>query len=66
MLGNGHPEAAEYVIGRVWDEAELVVERLNSQMVTEAILVQSAVASLLTKEGGKEFTKLTKRLTGEG
>jgi hypothetical protein len=39
---------------------------LNRQAVTEAVLIQSAVASLLTKEGGKEFSKLTKRLTGEG
>ena len=64
LLANGHSDALNYTVGKVWDEAEIVVERLNRQAVTEAVLIQSAVASLLSKEGGKEFSKLVKRLTG--
>jgi hypothetical protein len=66
LLAQGHPDARSYTIGQVWDEAEIVVERLNRAAVTDAVLIQGAVASLLSKEGGKEFSKLTKMLTGEG
>lgn len=64
LLSEGHP-ANTYTIGRVWDECQLVVDRINNRMVTEAVLLQSAVASLLTKEGGKQFSKLTKKLSSD-
>lgn len=53
------------MIGKIWDECQLIVERINNEKVTEAILIQSAVASLLSKEGGKQFSKLVKRLTSD-
>ena len=50
----------------VWEEALLVVERLNQVAVTEALFVQMAVSSLLSKDGAKQFSKLVKRLTLDG
>lgn len=55
----------EYTIGQVWDEAEIVVDRVNGEMVTQAVLFQSAVASILSEKAGKEFSKLIKQLVGE-
>lgn len=47
----------------VSDEASLVAERLNRLEATRAILVQMAISSVLTKEGGKVFQKTVKELT---
>lgn len=63
LLANGHPEAPHYPVHRVWEEAELVTARLNHTMVTEAILTQMAVASLLSKDSGREFQKLINSMT---
>lgn len=41
----------------LYDEANLVVERVNGRIVTEAHLLQSAVQSILSTEASKEFTK---------
>lgn len=58
LLANGHPHAPHYPVHRVWEEAALVAAHLNQQMVTGAILTQMAVASLLSKDAGREFQKL--------
>lgn len=47
-------------------EAEIVSDRLNRAMVTEAILTQSAVSALLGKEGQKAFKELVELLTDGG
>lgn len=66
LLDHGHPHAWHYPIRMVWEEALLVVERLNGIAVTEAVFLQLAVSSLFSKEGAKEFTKVVKRLTQDG
>lgn len=51
----------------VWDEAELVVERVNRNNATNAVLMQMVVASVLSpKKGGAAFAKTIKRLNGDG
>lgn len=42
-----------------------MVERQNSLIATEGAVIQAAAASIMSKEGGKYFTSLLKRLTGE-
>lgn len=64
LLDHGHPEARRYPIGIVWDEAELVVERLNGRIATEAVLTQMAVSSVLSEKAGKQFNKMVKKLSG--
>jgi hypothetical protein len=49
----------------VWDEARIVVKRLNGLEVTQAVLVQLAIGAALSKEGAKEFKKATTRLTDD-
>lgn len=67
-MANGHPDAAEYPVHRVWEEAELVVQRIDQASASEALLLQMAVSSLFVKDAGREFQKIIKRLTdgGEG
>ncbi len=65
LLDHGHPEAPAYPIGMVWDEARLVVERLNGLESTRAVLLQMAVSSLFSKEGGRAFKMTIERLIGE-
>ena len=50
----------------VWDEAQIVVDRLNGFEATRALLTQMAVASMFSKKGGKEFQKLITGLTRDG
>lgn len=47
------------------DEALLVIERANSQTVTELSILQLAVGSILDKKAGKLFEKRLKKLSIE-
>lgn len=56
----------------VWEEARIVVERLNRNYVTEATILQAAAATAVgafNKDGGKaanrNFAKFLKRLSAE-
>ena len=64
-MANGHPEAWSYPLGMVIDESNLVTERENSRISTEAIILQLAAASILSTQAGKEFTKTVKGLAVE-
>lgn len=66
LLANGHPHAAEYSIATVWYESDLVTDRINNQMATEAVLTYSALTAVANAafskkgaaKGTKEFEKL--------
>lgn len=47
----------------VQDEARLVTERLDGLMATEALLVQLAVSSVLSKKAGALFKKTIEGMT---
>lgn len=64
-MANGHPEARHYPLGMVHDEAALVEERENGRIVTEAMLLQTAVASILSSKAKTAFTKQIKSLNVE-
>lgn len=64
LLDHGHADAQSYPIGMVFVEAELVVERINNAHATTAILLQTAVSSLLSKKGSSAFQTQIKKLTG--
>lgn len=65
LLANGHPEAWRYPLGMVMDETNLVHERENNRLTTEAILLQLAAGSIVSTKAGKEFTKMLKGLAQE-
>lgn len=46
-------------------EAALVQERVNAALVTEALLLQACVGSLLDKQLGKHFKTLIRSLSVE-
>lgn len=66
LKDHGHQDAQHYTIGMVWDESQLVVERLNRDHATSATLMQLAVVSVLSKDGAREFKKTIKKLNDNG
>lgn len=46
-------------------ETRLAEQHVNQQVITEAIAIQSAIGSVLSKEGQKAFKKFIERL-GDG
>lgn len=64
LLANGHPEARAYSLGDLFLESSIVSERLNSEIVTDAILTQLAVASGFgSDKAGKEMKKILRELS---
>jgi hypothetical protein len=45
LLDHGHPEASSYPLGRVYDEAEMIIERLNVTTVTTFLAFRTAYIS---------------------
>lgn len=44
-------------------ERDIVVERLNHRLASDAVTTQTAIGALLSKDGQREFKKLIERLT---
>lgn len=65
LLANGHPDARNYPIGMLIDEANLVIERANLATVLEANLLQQAIHGFLSDESRKLFKKLIDGLPTE-
>lgn len=66
LLSAGHPDAYDYALGMLSDEASLVIERVNGQEATRATLLQVAVASVVSKDAGRLFRESIDRLTDGG
>jgi hypothetical protein len=45
LRDHGHPDAADYRIATVWDEASIVAERVKGIIATQAVLIQAATAT---------------------
>lgn len=61
-MAHGHPEARHYPVPMLSNEAAIVVNRLNREHATNAVLTQMAVSSVLSKKAGKQFEKRIKQL----
>lgn len=57
--------AAGYPLCMLWHEVEIVRERQDQWLASQAVLTQSAVSALLSKEGAEAFKKAIKRLTDD-
>ena len=57
--------AEDYPLGRLSDEAALVVERENGRIITEAHLVYLSVNGILSQKARTAFTKTKKALNVE-
>lgn len=64
LRSQGHPHAARYPLCTLWTEARIARHRVNTELATQAILIQSAIGSAIGgKEGQKHFNELTQGLT---
>lgn len=57
-----------YPIGRVFDEANLIVERANGELATLALIIQGATATTgmgASKKTAEHFKKLIRSLSGD-
>lgn len=61
-MDHGHPCSWDYPIGFAIDESNLVIERENTRIVTEATLLQLAVSSILSDKGRTAFRKEINKL----
>lgn len=66
LMEHGHVGAHHYPIAMLWDEAQLVVERINSMEASRAVVMRAAIASVVSKPGMKEFKQLIKELSAGG
>lgn len=62
LLGNGHPACRRYPLWQVALEVEIVRDRINALIATEAVVLQAAVSSILSKDAAKAFTKLVEAM----
>jgi hypothetical protein len=62
LLSEGHNAARRYPIAMVWTEARMVRQRWAERRVTEAVVMQATIASVLSKEGGSHFQTVLQEL----
>jgi hypothetical protein len=63
LLSEGHHHARRYPLIVLWQEAQVVRERINARIVTDAVMIDSAIAANLSKPGRKQFAKTLKDLS---
>jgi hypothetical protein len=63
LMAQGHPEARHYPLWMLWSDATIARNRVTQQMVTEAVVLQTAIGALLGKAGHKAWKDLVKQLT---
>lgn len=61
LLAEGHVNARKYPLAMLWNEAELVRERVNARLATEATLLHAVAMAVLTPKG-KGVAHLNKTL----
>lgn len=69
LVSEGHNEAPNYPIAFVWEEVQIVVDRKNRMLASEATILQAAIntgIASFAKDGGKKanthFQKLVESL----
>lgn len=45
----------------MWNEVAFVRERVNARIKADAVVMQSTIASVLSKEGGQHFKELLEK-----
>lgn len=62
LISQGHTDAFRYPVGHLMVETRLAEQTVNRQLVTESVVMQATIASVLSKEGAKAHKKLIERL----
>lgn len=55
LIAHGHVEARFYAIETVWREAYFARTRENNRMASEALLIHSAILTLVGSDGFKDM-----------
>lgn len=63
LLDHGHRDARFYPLGMVWEEAMIVVERMNQELASQMALMQLVGHSVMSKNGAKALRTALKELT---
>lgn len=63
LLDHGHREARFYPVGMVWEEARIVVERMNQEEASRTALLQMAGSAVMSKKASQTLQKILKELT---
>lgn len=61
-MAHGHTEAQQYPVGLLMDEADIVRTYIDNTQANEAVWIQMAVASVLTKKGSTAFNKAVNKV----
>lgn len=61
-MAEGHPAARKYPLVVLWQEAQIVRERINNRHITEALLIDAAIGRALAAGNDKHFDNLIKGL----
>lgn len=62
-MDHGHPRAREYPIGMVWEEARIVMRRLEHDYATRALLMRAAVSASFNKDAARNFDEMIEGMT---
>ena len=72
LVSEGYSDAPDYPIAFVWEEIQLIADRKNRSLASEATILQAAIStgvSAFGKDGGRKahaaFQKLVKTLIGD-
>lgn len=63
LLDHGHHYARFYPVGMVWEEAQIVVERVNHEEASRTALLQIAGSAVMSQKGAKLLQKILKDMT---
>jgi hypothetical protein len=66
LLAEGHRDARLYPVAVAWSEARIVRERHARRAQSDAVVMQTVIASMFSKEGGKAFEQLLRRMEDVG
>lgn len=62
LRSEGHVDAAGYPLGAIHDEVNLVNERVNARILTEAELLRASVASMLSKKSAGHLKEVRDKI----
>lgn len=65
-MSEGHCAARSYPVAVVWSETRIVRERQVRRTQDEAVVMQTVIASMFSKEGGKALKELLQRMDDVG
>jgi hypothetical protein len=64
LISEGFANANKIALATLWTEADIARQRIADRIASEATILQTAMASIVSKKGGSAFEKALKVLRG--